>query len=286
MKICYLILAHNNFKHLDRLISAIDSDNALSFYIHIDKKVKNEYKSQNNKAVVIPERYDIRWGGYSMIEATISLLRFAEANCSEADYYILISGVDYPIRSEQYLQNLLSEKKEFIDIYRTDVDHKPRDRYEYYFFDYDRRNLKFYNPKFLLEVFLKKIGWKRKAPFKVYSGSQWFALTNACIKYILETIKSDRRYENFFRHTLVPDEAFIHTIIANSPFFENVVKSLVFADWSVPVPPAIIEKRHIDFLEKNDGFQTTSGYSRPYFARKFDDNSEHIIEEIESRLRK
>lgn len=286
MKICYLILAHNNFKHLDRLLTAIDNDNVISICIHIDKKVKSTYSPSNTKAVIISERYDIRWGGYSMIEATISLLQFAKANCDDADYYILISGVDYPIRSDQYLQNLLSEKKEFIDIYKTDVDHKPKERYEYYFFDYDRRNLKLYNPKFLLEVFLKKIGWKREAPFRVYSGSQWFALTKGCVEYILDTIDRDKRYEQFFRHTLVPDEAFIHTIIANSPFFDNVVKSFVFADWSVPVPPAIIERRHIDFLEQNDGFQTSSGYSRPYFARKFDDNSQDIIEEIEQRLRK
>lgn len=286
MKVCYLILAHNNFIHLERLVKALDDEYASSFYIHIDKKVRSKQTFSNPKINIIPEHFDIQWGTFSMVKATLALFNHAMNNVEKADYYILLSGVDYPIRSKQYLQNLLSTGKEYIDIASAPVPYKPMSRFEYYYFNYDRRNLKHYNPKFLLEVLLKKIGFKRKIPFQLYVGSQWFALTYNCIQYILEAVREDKRYVNFFSHSLISDEAFFQTIIGNSPFIDNVATSLVYTDWDVPVPPAMIEERHIKFLEENDGFQTEYGYCHPYFARKFQDNSESIIKEIEERLRK
>lgn len=286
MKVCYLILAHNNFNHLDRLLGAIDNEDVLSCCIHIDKKVTADFNLKCRKAEIIPVRKDIRWGGFSMIEATLALLEYAKNKYKEADYYILISGVDYPIRNKSYLDNLLSAQKEYIDIAPIPVPYKPKERYEYFYFDYDRRNLKLFNPKFLLEVFMKKVGIKRQAPFKVYVGSQWFALTNGCVDYILKIVKEDKRYINYFKHVLVPDEAFFQTIIAHSPFADNVENSMVYTDWNVPVPPAIIGHKHIEFLDKNDSFETEYGYCKPYFARKFEDNSTEIITLIEEKLRK
>lgn len=285
MKVCYLILAHNNFVHLERLLKALDDEYAASFYIHIDKKVKIKPTLVESKAKIISSSFDIRWGTFSMVEATLALLSHGLNNNPEADYYILLSGVDYPIRSKQYLGKLLSRGKEYIDIAPAPIYHKPMDRFCYYYFNYDRRNLKYYNPKFLLEVILKKIHVKRKIPFKLYAGTQWFALTKDCVKYILKTVEEDKRYINFFSHSLVPDEAFFQTIIGNSPFADNTATSLVYTDWNVPVPPAIIKEKHIRYLEENDGFQTEYGYCRPYFARKFEDNSELIIRDIEKRLR-
>jgi hypothetical protein len=283
MKICYLILAHNNFRHLDRLIESLaDADS--SFYIHIDKKVTEIYTPSRDNIQAIPDRIDINWGGFNMIEATLALLNYGIAHSPDADYYILISGVDYPIRSKKFLYGLLEERKEYIDIAPVPVPYKPAERYEYYYFDYDRRNLKYYNPKFLTEVLLKKFKIKRKAPFKIYAGTQWFALTQGCIRYILDIVNKDKRYIDFFRHTLIPDEAFFQTIIGNSSFYENTVSSLTYTDWEVPVPPATIEERHVEFLKTHIEFNDEYGQRFPYFARKFNDDSEKLLEKIEREL--
>lgn len=283
MKICYLILAHNNFRHLDRLIDALD-DTDCAFCIHIDRKVKQEYSPQHKNVKIIPQRIDINWGGFSMIQATLSLMEYSMAYSPGADYYILISGVDYPIRQKEFLYKQLEEKKEYIDIAPVPVPFKPVERYEYYYFDYDRRNLKHYNPKFLTEVLLKKLKIKRKTPFRVYAGTQWFALTRECVRYILKTVTEDRRYVDFFRHTLVPDEAFFQTIIGNSPFLQNAVASLTYTDWEVAVPPAVIEEHHIEFLKNHVEFNDEYGQRFPYFARKFTDDSEKLLKEIRDKL--
>lgn len=283
MKICYLILAHNNFRHLDRLIDALDDADS-TFYIHLDKKTGQDYIPKKSNATIIPTSIDINWGGVSMVEATLALLEFGVQHSSDADYYILLSGVDYPIRSKAFLHKLLEKRKEYIDIAPLPLPYKPAERYEYYYFDYNRRNLKHYNPKFLIEVLLKKLKIKRKVPFKIYAGSQWFALTRECVIYILNTVKDDKRYLDFFRHTLVPDEAFFQTIIGNSDYRDRTHANLTYTDWDVPNPPATIEQRHVDLLETRMEFNDEFGWRFPCFARKFNDDSESIIERIHTAL--
>jgi len=41
MKISFLIIAHDNFKHLERLIQALGED-ATTIYVHVDKKNEAE----------------------------------------------------------------------------------------------------------------------------------------------------------------------------------------------------------------------------------------------------
>jgi len=283
MKICYLILAHNNFRHLDRLIDALTDDGS-SFYIHLDKKVKANYSPLADNVKVIPERIDINWGGFSMVKATLALMRNGVSESPDADYYILLSGVDYPIRSKKFLYDLLEKKKEYIDIAPVPAPYKPIERYQHYFFDFKRRDARIYNPKLLSEILLKSIGVKRNLPFKIYAGTQWFALTGDCVKYILKTVSQDKRYIDFFKYTLIPDEAFFQTIIGNSPFIHNTAASLTYTDWEVPVPPATMTEKHVEFLKTHIEFNDEYGQRFPYFARKFNDDSEALLEEIREEL--
>ncbi len=269
--------------HLSRLIDALDDGNS-SFYIHIDAKTVEEYNNPKENVFIIPQQFDINWGGYNMIEATLALMEYARTHNMSSDYFILISGVDYPVRSREFLYDQLRQGKEFIDIAPMPAPYKPMERFEYYYFEYDRRNMSHLNPKFLIEVFLKKFKIKRKIPFKLYVGTQWFALTGKCVKYILDTVKQDKTYENFFKHALVPDEAFFQTIIGNSPFQNNTAASLTYTDWEVPVPPAMIEDRHVEFLKDHVEFDDEYGHRLPYFARKFDDNSKPVIAKIRKEL--
>ena len=82
----------------------------------------------------------------------------------------------------------------------------------------------------------------------------------------------------------MPDEAFFQTIIGNSPFIKNTAASLTYTDWNVPVPPAAIEERHLEFLKTHIEFNDEYGKRFPYFARKFDDNSEGLLEKIRQEL--
>lgn len=284
MNICYLILAHNNFEHLSRLIDALNDDNSY-FCVHLDKKAKGSYRATYPNVKIISQHIDIEWGGFGMIEATIALMRSGLQHFPNANYYALISGVDYPIRSKDFLLRQLESGKEFIDILPVPLPHKPIERFEYYYLEYNKRNPHKYNPKRMIEKFLRKrLNYKRNISFQVYAGAQWFVLTAECVKYIDKTIKKDKSYIRFFRHTLIPDEAFFQTIIAHSPFFNNTTRCLTYTDWSVPVPPAIIKDKHVDLLRVRQSFTDEYGQHYPFFARKFDDNSEPVLKKIREEL--
>lgn len=78
MKHAYLILAHNEYPILERLIKAID-DPRNDIYIHFDRKVKDLPKLETvySDLCIVENRIDVRWGDVSVIEA--EYLLFEEA---------------------------------------------------------------------------------------------------------------------------------------------------------------------------------------------------------------
>lgn len=113
MKVAYLITAYNNFNHLIALIKKIKVDNSL-VYIHIDKKtiIPDFFTSfsQNEKNLTIISTVEVWWGGWSHQQAILDLIN--EAKKEKPDYYVIMSGQDYPIRDRSEFLELLSKNKE------------------------------------------------------------------------------------------------------------------------------------------------------------------------------
>lgn len=68
-KHAYLIMCHNNFKHLSKLLMALD-DVRNDIYIHVDKKVvdfpfKDIEKSVKETGVTWVNRVSVGWGGFA-----------------------------------------------------------------------------------------------------------------------------------------------------------------------------------------------------------------------------
>ena len=106
-KHAYLIMAHNNFYLLDRLLRLID-DERNDIFLHIDKKTKNVPVKQLKEAVqkanlVWVPSLNIRWGGYSQIEVEMHLFRIASQTTHT--YYHLLSGVDMPLKTQDEIHD-------------------------------------------------------------------------------------------------------------------------------------------------------------------------------------
>lgn len=185
------------------------------------------------------------------------------------------------------LETYFKTSHEYINLAAAPLAHKPMSRFELYHFNYDRRNLR--NPGSLLlkivEIVAHKLPFKRRLPFKIFVGSQWFALTNSCVMHILQEVESNPAYIQFFKNSLVPDEAFFQTIIGNSPFAENIQPNLVFTDWSTIPAPAKITEKHLAQFTTNTTFASVYGTYTPLFARKFDNSNSHLLEQIDAKLR-
>ena len=120
MRLAYLILVHDKPVQLARLVNALDGDNA-TFHIHVDAKVNIEaflggLESRPN-VHFIDGRVVGQWMGFSLVSATLKLLRQAQG--IGFDYCTLLSGADYPIKSSTERSSFFANgNKEYLSFWR------------------------------------------------------------------------------------------------------------------------------------------------------------------------
>lgn len=302
MKIAYLILAHKNPVHLTRLISALQTEHA-HIFLHIDKKSKGfTHLSDNSTITLIKKPVSVNWGGFSIVQATLQLMQEAHAS-GEYDYFILLSGADYPIRSNASLFQFLQQHdgEEFLNLCKMPEVNKPLERVEYFHFEDEGDFATSFLSKRVISrrvinravnkinTALRSAHFKRKYPkryahFTLYAGSQWWGLSKRCIDYVLQFVADNPEYVDFYKYTLIPDEMFFHTIIGNSPFKKHVVLAFMYTDW-VTGSPATITEEHLPILSQHMLPSDYGGEMTPFFARKFSDKSQAIITDITHLLR-
>ena len=195
---------------------------------------------------------------------------------------ILLSGMDFPIKSPQYINKFLNENKNknFIE-YSLDNKYKDDKRYSIYYFKFANlfTNSKLNKLAFRIQYKLSyTLNIKRNHPVfnKVYFGSQWWVLTKNTLRELYNFIKNNPNYIKFYKNTNIPDEFFYQTIIGNN-FKKNTENcNLHFMQWEK-------DSWHPNtFTIKDKNILLSSGDNK-LFARKFDEKvDEKIIEFLET----
>jgi hypothetical protein len=300
VKIAYLITAYADFGHLERLVGALDAPEA-GFYIHIDAKSAvpegfiERLTTRGN--VTFAPRRKVWWGGWSHTAAILSLMELAaggaDGSGDDRDYCVILSGADYPLRSNRVIFETLAGGGEFINAspgFRPD---KPESRVRYYWLDgFDRRRRGSVRTWLMrgVEILLRSLGIrKRRYPFeRVYSGIVWSALSMGAVRYVLEYVRTHPRFVRFFRTVQVPEEMFLQTIIGNSPFAADIRGTLTYMDWDHPsASPPRITAEYLPRLApgvKHLHPATGQSYER-LFARKFDERSGPLLDRIDAGFR-
>lgn len=298
MRIAYLLLAHNSPNHLQRLLNALrynDDD----FYIHVDRKSVCSFDNIVGERIFFTrESIPVYWGEFSQVETILMLIRQALDSCNKYDYFILLSGSDYPIRSPEYIHRYLGNNygDEFINIVKIPNDEfgKPLTRITEYRVGSDKPLKRFIYEKIV--GFRKLFGagyFKRDYTdtflgIVPYAGSTWWALSREACSYIVSFTDSHNECFEFFRNTLCPDEMFFQTVIGNSEFKKRVRHNVTYVDWDrfCPPFPAWINGWHTDYFKENRPIFDSDAYgmSEMLFARKFADDSELLTEKIDEWL--
>ena len=108
-KHAYLIMAHNEWGLLNKLLQMLD-DPRNDIYIHIDIKAEVDitalYKTVYAESFYVP-RMDVVWGGDSLVKCELELLKAAAPK--HYAYYHLLSGVDLPLKSQNEIHDFFSE---------------------------------------------------------------------------------------------------------------------------------------------------------------------------------
>lgn len=284
MKLAYLIQAHKNFKQIQNLIYAL-LDDTTDIYIHIDNKseilyseLKREFKNMNN--IYILSDVSVIWSGFSQVEATLKLMEAVKKTNKVYDYISLISGQDFPIKSNEFIKRYLAENygKEFIEF--EDIGERSWRLKCYNFFRENKNNRNLYMR--LLDNLIRhpqKLIVKRNnfINMNLYFGSQWFTITYDCMLYILNYLEKNPLFKKEFNFSACPDEHFFQIIILNSKFRDKVVNdNLRYIDWSRG-------ENSPEVLTTND-FLSLKG-SKKLIARKFDlEIDKSIFDKISAEL--
>ncbi|MCM1346012.1 MAG: beta-1,6-N-acetylglucosaminyltransferase [Bacteroides sp.] len=283
MKHAYLILAHHNPVVLQHLIAALD-DLRNDIYVHIDRKASfdgSELQTLYSNLFVIENRIDARWGDFSLVEAEMLLFERAAKNENYA-YYHLLSGVDMPIKTQDYIHECCNRNQgvEFVGFSQNASPKELKWRSQHYFLfskDFCSKNIWKRGIR-MLYVWLQNLISHKRSSWEIKKGSQWCSITHDFVVFLLshkDIIRKD------FSATYCPDEMVIQTLCWNSEF-RNRAYSLSnefvgckrYIKWKDGALLPII-KNDIDDMLLSD----------KWFARKFE-NCDFLFEELMSFLHK
>jgi hypothetical protein len=290
MKIAYLVLAHRNPQLLKRAIKALSSENC-AFFIHIDRKSNiNLFSCIGGDNVHFSmERLPVYWGEFSQVQAVLLLLRQALESPQHYDYFVLLQGSDYPLRSGSYIHKFLEENRglEFMDLVKMPAPGKPLFRINTVRYPSNMPVRRFAARVLAKMGFAQRDHRKYLGNLEPYSGGACWTLTRDACQYLLESMQRNPHVEKYFQNTSAPDEAFFHTILGNSPFRSRFRRSLVYADWSAEgAHPAMISEKHLELFELQDKICLNDiyGSGEVLLARKFSDENLDLVQRVDNMI--
>ena len=269
MKIAILIQAHKNPEQVGRLCRALSHPD-IDLYLNIDHKcdIQPFLDTVPDNAQWIKQRTEIRWGDFSQVAATLRGLREIVGSGRTYDYVIFVSGQDYPILPAEEIVSQIEQRagSEMIAWIELPPDHPWNRRYRY-------RHYHFNNKICTLAVnrMIRTLSFRlRTYPLQpVYKGSQWWNLSIAAIRYILDYCRIHPEFIRFNRTVHCSDELFFQTLLLHSPFRERLLNdNFRYIDWSTgSTSPRTLTVNDFDKIVQ----------SGKWFARKLDMQQDSLI---------
>lgn len=228
MKHAYLIIAHTDWELLRTLIKCID-DERNDVFVHIDAKVKviPELRTEKAGLFVLKNRIDVRWGDVSQIQTELNLFSAARSQ-GEFAYYHLLSGVDLPLKTQDYIHSFFehNQGKQFVGYTEqilSELSYRKVHRYHIFSRSFRSRNLLIRIIRAGCLRVQERFDIRRNESVEFKKGSNWISITTAFVDYIL----ANREWiMSVFHHTFCGDEFFIQTLCWNSPFSAMIYDSM------------------------------------------------------------
>lgn len=295
LKVAYLVFAYKNPHLLKRAIATLSSENC-AFFIHIDRKSNIDQFSciRGENVFFCEQRIPVYWAEFSGVDAILLLIHQAFGKPEHYDYFVLLSGSEYPLRSGEYIHTFLERNHglEFISMVKMPAPGKPLSRIDTLRFTSDKPVLRFAF-RALAKLGLAKRDHRRYlGGLEPYSGITWWALSRNACEYVLRSMERNPHLEKYFRYTHAPEESFVHTILGNSPLRPQVRGNLVYEDWppssAHPKGPAMITGHHVAFFETQEQVcvQDAYGCHEVLFARKLSDDNLDLVDRIDAMIKR
>jgi hypothetical protein len=239
-------------------------------FVHVDAKIdetpfREAAAAATREVTFLPDRVAVFWRGFTVVEATIALLKAARAN--DYDRYLLISDDSLPLVAPAEFRARLAPEMDYMAA--RPADDELRIRYDrFYMFDSavtQARWLALSDRHVDAETVdrfarLGRLVKRGKKPLETcYHASQWMALTRQSVDTILKSWKSDVWLRESFEFSEVPDEQYFPTILCLKGRPES--RHFMHVDWSGDEPPHVFTTlKEVAALE----------HTGPLFVRKID----------------
>lgn len=275
--IAYFMLVHRYPNQFKKLFKSIHHEKNY-YVIHVDKRAGKKifdeidlFLSDYKNASLLESKETI-WGGYSLVDAQLRGIEKLVTSGGAWDYFINLSGQDFPLKTQEFIMGYLSafDCCEFIkvvnqNLIRPETMHRIKDYVEEI------------DGELVISTTSDREFLKGVTP---YIGNQWMILSKSFCEFITCSPELNI-FKEFYRNTLIADESFFQTVLMNTTF-----KSRIIYD----------DKREIDWVESDDiklrprDFLTNDSEmlinSNNLFARKFDENIDsRIINILERRIK-
>jgi hypothetical protein len=268
MKQVFLIHAHKDLAQLNTLVEQLRDDDFIT-YVNLDRKSDLDPARLHPAARLVNKRVDVRWGGFSQVQATLNSLRQIVAEVPAFDKVIFLSAQDFPLLPNERLKHELAAlaDRELLDTVPIREGGWPvAFRYQYFYREGGNRLER--AACALANRALRALKRRRRPPggLEPWGGSSWWALSRGCVLMLLDTATRDRALMRFFRTVQCPDEMFFQTLVMNSPWRERVLgENLRHIQWPEH------GSRNPKILDEAD-FEHIAA-ARAHFCRKLDSHA-------------
>lgn len=274
-------MAHGEMELLPTLLQTID-DPRNDIFIHIDLKTDKAFKANtfHSKVHMVGKRVDVRWGDVSQIETELSLFEAALSSGEAYSYYHLLSGVDLPLKSQDYIHKFFEEHsgEEFIGYSSLELTPeiiRKAQRWHLFPKRFRSSNLLLRGLRSGFLMLQEIVGYKRNKDVEFKKGANWVSVTDGMARYF---VSRKEWLLSTFTHTFCGDEMAMQTLCWESPFRNNIHdltdewkgnfrkvgwKDGCLSDWTADEWETLID-------------------SDALFARKFNNNDPEFINKVVS----
>lgn len=272
IRACYLIFSHDWQPQLARLATTISrlSPNALVVIHHDPSKQALDPGLFSHLANlhIVPAPVPGRWGQYSQVEQQLHALRYCVENTTW-DWVITLSGQSYPLQPLADFERMLAQAPCDAFVRHLAVETwasgllprgEGQKRYSYRYFNLPRFAHYYLLPagaKRLLEALRAGLNevqpllriitlpgshprlgvrrWVQKPlgeDFRLCVGRPPLQMNRRTCEYVLEYIDSNPAYAAYFRTTLLPDEGFFTSLLANASHLRVTNDALRYIKWN------------------------------------------------------
>lgn len=287
MRIAILLLCHEAPAIIAaRLASPFYRGAGVKVYIHHDRASPHHDRAafaQQIPAEVqwqwLDDAVHCEWGEYSLVDATLRLMKAALTDPGfAADYLLLTSGSCQPIRPLASLQEFLRRRQGIDFIQAHDIsrsrwvkDGLEEERLRWYFpFNFITQR-RWFERACALQ---RRLGVRRRLPdgLRPHFGSQWFALSRGTSAAVVDAM-ADPRLVSFFRSTWIPDEFVIQTLVARHQAGARIAgHSLTYYEFDPMGRPLVLDNGHFAHLMRQPFF----------FARKLAPEATALRAEVDA----